>query len=314
MRARKVMAVHDEQTARAVARMQQYIAEHLHQNITLAQLAHVAGYSNWHAAKVFRELTGNSPAQYIRLLRLTGAALKLRDGEDRVLEVALQSHFETHEGFTRAFCRTFGMPPATYSRTAPPVKLFMPDSVYHAFRMLKRSENSMDTKQFPSAVFVSTSTHPARKLMLYRGKQAEDYMTYCQEVGCDMWPVLCSVKEALYEPAGMWLPDHLIEPGTSRYVQAVELPADYAGPVPEGFSLIDLPACDYLVFRGEPFLDDEFCEAVQVLWAYIERFDPAPMGYQWAPAAGPRIQLSPTGERGCIEALPVRAQDSRPAV
>lgn len=29
------------------------------------------------------------------------------------------------------------------------------------------------------------------------------------------------VKRALYEPIGMWLPKHLITPGTSTYVQGV---------------------------------------------------------------------------------------------
>ena len=28
------------------------------------------------------------------------------------------------------------------------------------------------------------------------------------EVGCEIWDVLCGVKEALYEPVGLWMPAH----------------------------------------------------------------------------------------------------------
>jgi len=36
-----------------------------------------------------------------------------------------------------------------------------------------------------------------------RGISAAEYFKYCEEVGCDIWNVLTSVKEALYEPIGM---------------------------------------------------------------------------------------------------------------
>jgi AraC-like DNA-binding protein len=42
----------------AVQRIQLYIDLHLKGTITLHQLAQAAGYSPWHAAKIFKELTG----------------------------------------------------------------------------------------------------------------------------------------------------------------------------------------------------------------------------------------------------------------
>ncbi len=62
-------------------------------------------------------------------------------------------------------------------------------------------------------IFVQIIERPARKILLLRVKQAEDYFEYCEEVGCDVYSILASVKEALYEPVGMWLPKHLIKPG-----------------------------------------------------------------------------------------------------
>jgi len=61
----------------------------------------------------------------------------------------------------------------------------------------------MSEKTLAKAVFVQVAERPERKVLLKRGVKAEDYFAYCEEVGCDVWPVLTSVKEALYEPIGM---------------------------------------------------------------------------------------------------------------
>ena len=47
------------------------------------------------------------------------------------------------------------------------------------------------------SIFVQVIERPARKLLVKRGRKAEDYFEFCEEVGCDIWGVLCSVKEAL---------------------------------------------------------------------------------------------------------------------
>ena len=65
-----------EQTL-AVQRMQDYIAEHLEEEITLAQLAEQSLFSPWHSYRLFRAYTGLSPAAYIRRLRLTRSARRV---------------------------------------------------------------------------------------------------------------------------------------------------------------------------------------------------------------------------------------------
>ena len=63
----------------AVQRMQDYIEQHITEPITLHMIAQAAGYSPWHSARIFKELTGKTPFEYIRTLRLSQAAIKLRD-------------------------------------------------------------------------------------------------------------------------------------------------------------------------------------------------------------------------------------------
>lgn len=113
----------------AVRRMQDYIDRQLTQPISLVQLAREAGYSPYHAARLFKEVTGTAPFDYIRQMRLSRSAVDLSRKDTRILDVALDFVFDSHEGFTRAFSRQFGMTPQYYRHNKPPLRLFMPERV-----------------------------------------------------------------------------------------------------------------------------------------------------------------------------------------
>ena len=115
--------------------------------------------------------------------------------------------------------------------------------------------------------------------------------------------MLRSIKEALYEPVGMWMPENLRKSGTSFYTQGVEVPADYAGEVPAGFELVDLPPCKMMVFQGPPCEGEPSRDPVRHA---MDTYDPKIYGFEWADEDGPRFQLAPMGYRGYIEARPVR--------
>ncbi|MFA5006030.1 MAG: helix-turn-helix domain-containing protein [Candidatus Izemoplasmatales bacterium] len=290
----------------AVARMQTYIEDHLDEPIALCDLARAAAYSPWHAARMFREYTGRAPFDYIRSYRLSKAAVALRDGERRVVDVAFDFMFGSHEGFTKAFSRQFGIAPKRYAETTPAIRLFLPWDVRPYHLEIKNGGTKMKKKQKHSILFVQVVERPKRKVLVRRGVAASGYFEYCEEVGCDVWGVLSSVKEALYEPIGMWLPDKLIRPGTSKYVQGVELPLEYDKPIPEGYEIITLEPCRMMVFQGEPYDDADFGEEIGKVMEAMEGYDPAPYGYAWADDEAPRFQLEPQGHRGYIEARPVK--------
>lgn len=117
----------DEKTL-AVQRMQDYISEHT-ERITLAELARAARFSPWYAHRLFRELTGISPAEYIRKLRLSQAAKRLKDEKCHITDIAMELGFESIDGFTRAFVREFGITPSEYRLCPSPIILFIPYNV-----------------------------------------------------------------------------------------------------------------------------------------------------------------------------------------
>lgn len=293
--------------AEAVQRMQTYIETHLDEPMTLEQLAKAAGYSPWRATRLFKDLVGIQPSEYLRARRLSRAAMRLRDTSDNVLDVALDSVFQSHEGFTRAFSRQFGMTPEQYRKDAPPIPLFMERSARHSYDYNKRGASAMASESTNSTIFVQVVERPARKLIVKSGLKATEYWAYCEEIGCDIWGILTSIKGALFEPIGMWMPENLRKPGTSTYTLGVEVPADYSGPVPEGMGVISLPPCKYMVFHGPPYNDEDMGDAIGAVSRAMKAYKPETYGWQWADEDAPRFQMQPRPDRGYIEARPVTA-------
>lgn len=285
----------------AVRQMQEYIDEHLYDTITPADLANASHYSPWHAYRLFTQCLGRTPWEYIRRFRLARSALQLRDESITVTDAAFRCGFGSVDGYRRAFHREFGCNPRQYAKKPVPVYLFTP---YRAQDTDADGEEKQRMEKVVKTVLIQELHKPARKMLVRRGKAARDYYAYCEEVGCDIWGLLLSIPDATDEPMGLWLPERLRRPGTSEYIQGVEVAPDYAN-VPEGLELLDLPAADYLRFQGEPFAEDDFEDAIEEIWDVIKRYDPAVIGCAWDDA-NPRIQLEPRGKRGYVELVPVK--------
>jgi transcriptional regulator GlxA family with amidase domain len=83
---------------------------------TLPDLARASGTSRTVLADRFVQLMGESPLAYLARLRLQLAARRLVTTDWKVLQVAYEVGYESEAAFSRAFRRTFGMPPARYRR------------------------------------------------------------------------------------------------------------------------------------------------------------------------------------------------------
>ncbi len=289
-----------EEQIEAVQRMQDYITEHLKETITLADLARVSLFSPWYSYRLFRQWTNLTPAEYIRRLKLAGSALKLKREPCKIIDVAYEFGFESVDGYQRAFLREFGCNPREYARRPVPLYLFTPYGV--KYREIRKEPKRMEQVR---NVFIQVIEKPERKVIIKRGIAAEDYFAYCEEVGCDVWGLLTSMESICGEPVCLWLPEAYRPPGTSVYVQGVEVPVDYDGAVPEGFDVIVLPVAKYLMFQGEPFEEEDYCQAIEAVQESVKKYNPSAIGYQWD-EKNPRIQLEPVGARGYIELLAVK--------
>src|SRR5271169_5988742 len=88
-----------------------YIESHLDEELTLDEIAGVAGISRFHLVRAFGAATGFSVMRYVRARRLTEAARALARGAPDILHLALDADYGSHEAFTRAFRDHFGVTP-----------------------------------------------------------------------------------------------------------------------------------------------------------------------------------------------------------
>jgi AraC family transcriptional regulator len=97
-------------------RVLDYIAANVNDDITLLDLAGIAGYSPFHFARKFTLTMGVSPHRYISRMRLENAMAELAAGKLPLAEIALNAHFSSQASFTRAFHRATGTTPREYRR------------------------------------------------------------------------------------------------------------------------------------------------------------------------------------------------------
>ncbi len=100
---------------RIIAHLTDYLAAHFSEDVSLAQLAELAGMTAFHVIRCFNRETGLSPHAYLNQLRLREARRLLAAGK-RPAEAALAVGFYDQSALNRHFRRAFGVTPGQYAR------------------------------------------------------------------------------------------------------------------------------------------------------------------------------------------------------
>ena len=95
-----------------------WIDAHAHETIDLEDAATEAGLSPFHFLRVFANVLGVTPHQYLVRCRLRRAASLLAGGERSITDVALDVGFGDLSNFVRTFRRAAGVSPGRFRRAA----------------------------------------------------------------------------------------------------------------------------------------------------------------------------------------------------
>lgn len=97
-----------------------FILSNLNDDLSLQQLAAIANYSPFHFQKIFKNIMGESPKQYIIRMRLEHAAHTLRiHSKKTITEISFESGFTSPSIFSRAFKNYFGVSAEELKKLTP---------------------------------------------------------------------------------------------------------------------------------------------------------------------------------------------------
>ena len=238
----------------ALDRALAHLEAHLFAPLSVGELAEAAGLSPYHFSRVFSARFGVSVMAHVRARRMQLASLRLSGRDPPTLfDLAFDCGFDSIEGFTRAFKRSFGVSPGRYRR-------------HHSGR------NPMDAplaKGFASKIDLGPTEGPARKppmrLAGLSGVFTDDNKHEIPRLWAQLVPRLPAPGQASGETFGMACASDVAE-GFS-YMAAIRLRDD--APCPPGMELKELPAQSYLTFRltvdGGP-LHPQMQAAMREIW------------------------------------------------
>lgn len=93
-----------------------YINEHFTEDLTLEQMASLAGFSKYHFTRLFRQYAGTSFYKYLNQKRIAHAKNLLLDPELSVTDVAMQCGFTSISAFLRMFRLVTGCTPTEFRK------------------------------------------------------------------------------------------------------------------------------------------------------------------------------------------------------
>ena len=128
----------------------EFIETQLRESISLEQVAAHTAVSLRQLQRFFAEMTSTTALQYLVGRRLAESCKVLIESDRRIIDVALEFQFQTHESFTRAFSREFGISPSQFKQRGMihhPLQLRRIDK--YVIRLLK--EGLLGTPRFVSS-------------------------------------------------------------------------------------------------------------------------------------------------------------------
>ncbi|MBQ9119695.1 MAG: helix-turn-helix transcriptional regulator [Lachnospiraceae bacterium] len=261
-----------KQIQKIVTEIDECIKNHKDEQLTLEQLSDAFGYSDFYVSRKFKEISGMQFRDYLRYRKLAFALKEVRDTEKGLLDIALDYGFSSHEAFTRAFRKAYGIAPSVYRRNPVPVAL---RTIIKPFDCYLLGIGGVGMEKSTEDVKIYFVTIPAHKFLHIRNYESIGYWDFWQKQSlipgqdCEtICGLLDSIKGKLDDVGGNeansgsgQVMAFINEPNGRicswgiplAECYGVRLPMDYAGAIPPQMLLTEVPEGEYIVFEHGPF-------------------------------------------------------------
>ncbi|MGG3448559.1 helix-turn-helix domain-containing protein [Domibacillus aminovorans] len=114
-----------------------FIESNLTEDIQLDSFPNVIGYSKYHLLRIFKQETGKSIGEYIRIRRLAMASTLLLHSDEPIITIAFLFHFQSQEAFTRAFKDMYSLPPGKYRKIMKTIRILKEEQMMNINQPIK---------------------------------------------------------------------------------------------------------------------------------------------------------------------------------
>lgn len=254
-----------------------WIEERLDEPLTLELIAQRAGFSAYHFSRMFTARMGRSVMAHVRGRRLVRGARRLCTEPDvKLVDLALDCGFESQEAFTRAFKRLFGVSPGRF-RVG-----FSPTPIEGQFPMNAPSSTSTAVTRLPELIRLEAFRVAGPSRRFDDATRSEIPQLWSALVGA----LPLKGQSPSWATYGVvWSTDR--EAGSFMYMAGVGVGVVTDGGLPKGFTVKEIPAATYVVFRialNGSALHPQVKSAMATIWGEL------------IPASGLRVVDSPDFE------------------
>ncbi|SFJ07071.1 AraC family transcriptional regulator [Terrisporobacter glycolicus] len=241
----------------------EFIEENIKSDLTPELIANKCGYSTFHFCRIFNIHQGITLMEYVKKRRISLAAAKLFEG-NRIIDIAIEYGYDTHNGFSKAFKKEYGFTPTQYIKRMD--GYFSKESIY------KIGGYIMD----PIIV-----KRPAFKVAGYGIKTNISNGNYTKDVA-SFWSNyngenLESKMYKILEPpkhgeVGLCIPS---KNGDGETIYLLGVIVDDFQRATDDMMTIDIPEATYAVFTTPPVdtsndtKQKEFAKIIKETWKYI---------------------------------------------
>ena len=241
----------------AINKVVDYIEDNLSQKHTPEEFAGIAALSPFYFQRLFARLVKRPVSEYIKMRRLARVCETLEDKSRRILDIALEHGFTSHEQFTKTFKGAFGITPEEYRNCPVRLNQIMKPDLLLGYTMVDENV-PLITDSIVLEISRKTIDVPELYIGLSTPVSASQQTPFGETTGIDIPGLLCDEfhdqKDGIkgLAPGGMELGassmgDH--PDGTFTYfagASALEGTTAYAD-----YVTWELPAAEYIVCSFE---------------------------------------------------------------
>jgi AraC-like DNA-binding protein/predicted transcriptional regulator YdeE len=217
----------------------EYIEANLDKDIHLELLASKFALSKYHFHRIFKALIGEPPSRYIEKRRLSGAAADLIETNNRIVDIAFNYGFNSHESFIRSFKKNYAITPSQFRKTKPIVRFYDKCQIGSIELKLQKGKVKLKPDILSKSSFIIAG-------LIYSGSDTNEIFKLWQA----FWIMVQIGKIALKNSKCIGVCLHDIDMRNNEsfvYYAGVEIDQSFL--IPKEMKTVNIPESTYAVFK-----------------------------------------------------------------